>query len=126
MNSKNGISGISRDGLKAIAGGVIWAYVLMIILAVLSSGVIYFGNLDEMFLKPAGILIAVAALFYGGFSAGRQTKSRGLLFGLAVGALFCLTVLLIMLVSKSTVGFAPLKGLYYLLAAAAGGVVGVK
>ena len=126
MNSKNSISGISREGIMAVASGVIWAYVLLIILAVLASGVIYFGNLDEVFLKPAGTAIAIAALFYGGFSAGRQSKSRGLFFGLLVGALFCLTVILLMLISKSPVSFAPLKGLCYLLASAAGGVFGVR
>lgn len=126
MNSKNGMSGISRDSLKAVAGGVIWAYILLIILAVLASGVIYFGNIDENFLRPAGVAIAAAALFYGGFTAARQSKNRGLLYGMAVGATFCLTIILLMLISKSPLSFAPLKGACYLLASAAGGVIGVR
>ncbi|MEG1501221.1 MAG: TIGR04086 family membrane protein [Clostridiales bacterium] len=119
---------------KTANGGIILPQIyglliVLLLIAVLSlafSTIIQLTPLSESYLRPAGVIISVIALFIGGYIAGRKGQNMGLLRGLIIGILYFLVLSL--LAWKS--GLNPLmlfsKAGYIMLSAAIGGVCGIK
>ena len=125
MNTYNNPPGIS-GWVKSTACGIAFSIVIMLVLAVISSGIIYFGDANEIALRPLGAGISVVALFIGGFAAARAGRERGILRGLAVGGVFCLILLIAALVGGGLIPANMIKCVYYLIAGAIGGVCGIR
>ena len=125
MNTYNNPTGIS-GWIKSTACGIAFSIAVMLVLAVISSGIIYFSGADETALQPVSAGISVIALFTGGLAAARAGRGRGLLRGLAVGGVFCLILLTIALARGGLIPADMIKCVYYLIAGAIGGVCGIR
>jgi len=119
----------SKGGeISPIIAGVIKAIILTVILSLLLGFILYFTNLPENFIAPIFSAIVALSAFWGGSTAARAKKSRGLLIGLTTGTVYFLLLVLISLVifkfPFSIIGVAQ-KGLLSLLAGGLGGIYGV-
>lgn len=111
---------------KPVLWGLLLSYCLIILLSFLFSLVFYFTPLSELWMQPLAVVITAGALFAGGYKTARRAGSKGLFHGLIMGAVFLLITLVISLGDTfSWSGFGA-KSLYGMLAAAIGGVSGVK
>lgn len=95
---------------------------------VLLSLVFYYTPLSEAYLHTAGTLLYLTGAFVGGFLTARKAGRKGLLYGAEAGFLYFLFFIIIGLcLDAAALSFlaAFLKGVYTLLAASAGGIVGI-
>lgn len=106
--------------------GLMVALLIIGVLSLLFSLVVYFTPMGEAYLRPAGIIISVIALLSGGYLVGRRGGSHGLWRGLALGILYLFILYLFAAGTGSPLQPLAAKGGYTILAAAIGGIWGVK
>ena len=109
--------------IGAVVGALCCTLVLIIMAAIVAS-----QDIPKAVITPMAIVAGAAGSFFGGFTAARIAKERGLLIGGACGLLLFILVVI--------VGFAFLKeirGAYILvklavmlICSAVGGVIGVN
>lgn len=115
-----------------IANPVVFGTLAAILIGVLGiiilSFCFYFTDFSESYLKPAGTAFYLLGAFTGGFLAAKKSGGKALLYGAEVGIFYFLFFAFALLLtspaslSATTLG---LKGIYTLLAAAAGGACGI-
>lgn len=114
--------------IAPIIKGVFKAIILTVVLSLLLGVIFYFSNLPENLGPPISSAILVLSAFWGGATAARTTKSRGLFVGLTTGTAYFLFLTLFTLtifkVQFSALGIAQ-KGLLSLFAGGLGGIFGV-
>jgi len=99
---------------------------IFFVLALLGGIIIHYFPISEGFMGPLGILICVSALFVGGFWGARRVGSRGILCGLAIGAVFAVFIALSGLLAGAPFSEFGVKSALGLLSASLGGIFGVK
>ncbi|WP_058302183.1 TIGR04086 family membrane protein [Gorillibacterium timonense] len=111
-----------------ILGGLIWAFGLMAVGALVLSLTLAFTGQKESSLPSAAIVVHLLAAFIGGAAAGKRSGSKGWYTGGATGLLYALLLYLI-----GFLGFDRSFHLSALLAAAVafavgavGGMIGVN
>ena len=92
---------------------------IFFLLALLGGVIIHYFPISEGIMAPLGILICVIALFVGGFS-------RGILCGLAIGAVFAVFIAISGLLAGAPFNEFAVKSALCLLSASLGGIFGVK
>lgn len=108
--------------------GILGALTIGLVGSLLLSIVFYFTSLSETYLQPAGTTLYLIGAFTGGFTAAKRAGNRGIMYGAEVGLVYFLIFLMLMLalapasLSALTV---VLKGIYTLVVAAAGGIIGI-
>ncbi len=108
--------------------GILGAIVIGLIGTILLSIIFYFTSFSEPYLQPAGTTLYLIGAFAGGFMASKKAGNRGIMYGAAVGLIYFLIFLFIMLISSPaslSVLTIFLRGIYTLIVSAAGGVVGI-
>ncbi|MCR4962718.1 MAG: TIGR04086 family membrane protein [Firmicutes bacterium] len=112
--------------MNRMAKGILWgtglSLALLFSLSLAAAACVYYTPLDQQTLSVAAVIIDAAALFAGGLAAGKKAGAKGMLLGLAVGGL----ILALMAVCGGIHGQWLGKTLLCLLAAAAGGIAGVR
>ena len=121
--NKDFLNQFSLHSFKNILIGTGAAIVGMLLLAFISSLIIYFTNLAESSLPAFAIIITAIAAFGGAFLAARLNGSRGLIMGLICGLL--LFVILLLFGSSGGVSIW-LQLLCCALPGMAGGFLGIK
>jgi putative membrane protein (TIGR04086 family) len=119
--------------LEKVAGhpalyGLLVAAAIGIVGGILLAGIFYLTPLSEIYLQPAGTTVYLLGAFIGGLLAARKAGNRGVLLGIEVGGLYFLLFLILLLIlsPRSLSAFSLfLKGVYTLVIAAAGGVIGI-
>lgn len=126
MGFKGKLSAMPPFSLRPVLRGLIVTYLAIIIMTLIFSLIFYLTPLSESWMSTLGVIIATLALFCGGYTAGRRAGTRGLLHGLFVGVFF----LILLIISSAAQGIAwstlIIKIIYSLLAAAIGGISGIK
>lgn len=115
--------------LKVAGGGVLWAVVLALVLALLASGVVYVTSLDERVLTWVVNAGSFVILGLSSFFTARRQEKHGLVYGLAIGGCYALLMLVVGgLIFPPFLGIGPfLKRLgFSVLAGACGGILGVN
>ncbi len=87
-------NGIEQNGIRVLKA-LLCAYVLTGILLLLLTGLLYKWNLDEGKVTAGIIVIYVVSTFIGGFVIGKMSGERKFLWGLAVGVLYFVLLLLV-------------------------------
>ncbi len=87
-------NGIEQNGIRVLKA-LLCAYVLTGILLLLLTGLLYKWNLDEGKVTAGIIVIYVVSTFIGGFMIGKMSGERKFLWGLAVGVLYFVLLLLV-------------------------------
>ncbi len=114
---------------RAAGGGVLRALGMAIALVLLGATVVYFTSLDERILTWLVNLGSFVIVGLAAFLTARRQMSHGLVYGLAIGAVYALvTVLIGSVLFPPFIGFvAFLKRLgFCILAGACGGILGVN
>lgn len=106
--------------------GLIVSIILLLVLCLIAGCIIYFTNIPESYLLPAAAIISVVSLFTGGFLASRKSESRGLLTGLIIGIIFVVIMLVFSALSGTGLDQLAVKSAYCIIAAAIGGIFGVR
>jgi len=106
--------------------GLIVTIILLLLLCVIAGCIIYFTNIPESYLLPAGAIISVISLFTGGFLASRKSDNKGLFTGLIIGIIFVVIMLLFSAFSGTSFDQLVVKSAYCIIAAAIGGIFGVR
>jgi len=75
---------------------------------------------------PAAAIISVVSLFTGGFLASRKSENRGLMTGLIIGIIFVVIMLIFSLITGNGLDQLAAKSAYCIIAAAIGGIFGVR
>lgn len=88
MNKKDLKPTVSTSAIKSVAIGVIFAYVLSLLLIFIFSWILYATKLSEDVSDTAILIITLFSDFAGGFLCGRKKKRSGLLFGAIVGLVY--------------------------------------
>ncbi len=119
---------LARLTMHPVSQGTIVALVVCLAGALLLSLAFYATSLSEAYLQPSGSALYLAGAFFGGFAGAKNAGRKGIQYGLEIGLCYYLVIAAIILI------FAPaaftrlafvLKGLYSLIAAAAGGIFGI-
>ncbi len=126
MEIKNIGTKIKTDGLSCALSGILTAVIIMVVVSFVVSCIIFFSQLPEAYLQPAFTIISVVALFLGGRKAAAKAQEKGLLNGLVVGIFFAVIFLILTLVSGGSWLNWAMQSAYCILAAAIGGIFGVK
>lgn len=108
--------------------GILLALVIGLTGTLLSSLVFYLTSLSEGYLQACGTTIYLAGALAGGYLTARKTGSKGLICGCEVGVIYFLlfAILLRLFFQEAwSLPFLLLKGLYTVVVAAAGGIIGV-
>jgi putative membrane protein (TIGR04086 family) len=94
----------------------------------LLSLIFYATSLSETYIQPLVSVLYLAGAFFGGFAGARKAGRKGIQFGVKTGFCYYLVVTAIILI-LAPMAFTRLafiiKGLYSLIAAAAGGIFGI-
>ncbi|MDD2497919.1 MAG: TIGR04086 family membrane protein [Desulfitobacteriaceae bacterium] len=126
MGLRDKLTIMQEVSMGSVIRGLVISYVLIIILSLILSLIFYLSPLSELWMKPFGVVTAALALFCGGYGAGRSAGTKGLYHGLFVGILFILLMAVTSLASGISWSSFIVKSAYSLLAAAIGGISGVK
>jgi len=119
---------LSRLFENPVILGILGAIVIGLIGTILLSVIFYFTSLSESYLQLAGTTLYLIGAFAGGFMAAKKAGNRGIMYGAEVGLIYFLIFLFIMLISSPASLSAltvVLRGIYTLIVAAAGGIVGI-
>lgn len=106
--------------------GLIVTIILLLLLCVIAGCIIYFTNIPESYLMPAAAIISVISLFTGSFLASRKSDNKGLFTGLSIGILFVVIMLVFSALSGASLDQLAVKSAYCIIAAAIGGIFGVR
>ena len=107
----------------AVLIGALGAAIVLLLLSLAAAAAVYFSPLNETVLAHTALFLDGAACLSGGFLAARCSGRRGLIMGAAVGAI--LLLLMLALGGAAEADWVWKTGVC-LLAACAGGVLGVR
>lgn len=117
-----------KNGIKAISFGLLFIFLIIVIVGFVLSLLLQFSNLTEQSLQWVTTIVTFLALFIGGFIAGGKGKEAGWLLGGLTGLGFVIIVFLIQFLGFNS--NYDISQLYYhigyLLIATLGGVIGVN
>ena len=103
---------------------LLFSYILTAACLLLLAFLLYKFGLTEKIVSIAIIVIYVAATFFAGFVAGRKMQNRKFLWGLLMGGLYFLVLLLVSLLVNGSVGEIGNSFLTTMVLCAAGGMLG--
>ena len=117
-----------KNGIKAISFGLLFIFLIIVIVGFVLSLLLQFSNLTEQSLQWVTTIVTFLALFIGSFIAGGKGKEAGWLLGGLTGLGFVIIVFLIQFLGFNS--NYDISQLYYhigyLLIATLGGVIGVN
>ena len=106
--------------------GLFVILILIAILTIIATGIVYFSDISESYLRPIGILISTIALFFGGLAFGKKKQKQGLVGGIILGLIFMLIIAIIIFFTNGDFRLILNKSVYLILASAIGGICGIK
>lgn len=112
--------------LGPVFRGLVVAYLLIFLLSLFCGAIFFLTPCGESWLDPLGVIIIAAALFCGGYSAGHRAGNRGLFHGFSVALVFIILLLIVSVTHGISWSAFLIKSAYSILAAALGGISGVK
>lgn len=117
------------SSVRIVCWGVaIGAVVTVVLLLLLSYAFVIMKNIPHRAITPLGIALSAVGAFFGGYTSGRISKQKGLLFGvitsLALFALLFLFGLILIQEPITTVSFIKMGVMLFL--GAVGGILGVN
>ena len=119
---------IARLTSHPVTQGTVVALAVCLVGSLLLSLIFYATSLSETYLQPSVSVLYLAGAFFGGFAGARKAGRKGIQFGVETGFCYYLVVTAIILIlapaAFTRLSFI-LKGLYSLIAAAAGGIFGI-
>jgi putative membrane protein (TIGR04086 family) len=124
---------VQKNALARLTGhpvsqGTAVALAICLAGSLLLSLIFYATSLSESYLQPSVSFLYLAGAFFGGFAGARKAGRKGIQFGVETGFCYYLMVAVIILIlapaAFTRLAFI-LKGLYSLIAAAAGGIFGI-
>ena len=119
---------ISRLTSHPVTQGTVVALAVCLAGSLLLSLIFYVTSLSEAYLQPSVSVLYLAGAFFGGFAGARKAGRKGIQFGVETGFCYYLVITVIILIlapaAFTRLSFI-LKGLYSLIAAAAGGIFGI-
>jgi putative membrane protein (TIGR04086 family) len=119
---------LARLARHPVSQGTVVALAVCLAGTLLLSLIFYATSLSETYLQPSVSVLYLAGAFFGGFAGARKAGRKGIQFGVETGLCYYLVVTVIILIlapaAFTRLAFI-LKGLYSLIAAAAGGIFGI-
>jgi len=119
---------LARLASHPVSQGTVAALTVCLAGNLLLSLIFFATSLSEVYLQPAVSVLYLAGAFFGGFASARKAGRKGIQYGVETGFCYYLAVAVIILIlapaAFTRLSFA-LKGLYSLIAAAAGGIFGI-
>ncbi|MGI6360826.1 MAG: TIGR04086 family membrane protein [Bacillota bacterium] len=117
-------AGLSR--LSPLIIGIVTALIIILGASLIFSCIIFYSSLSETYLASAALIITAVGSFTGGLFAGKKAQTKGLFHGLFVGVIVLIILYLLGLITSGGQTVISIHSVYYLLAAAIGGVIGVR
>jgi len=122
---KNTLAKLARH---PVSQGTVVALAVCLAGTLLISLIFFATSLSEAYLQPSGSALYLAGAFFGGFAGTKNAGRKGIQYGVETGFCYYLVVAIIILIlapaAFTRLAFV-LKGLYSLIAAAAGGIFGI-
>lgn len=103
---------------------LLFSYILTAALLLLLALLLYKLGLSEKIVSIAIIAIYVAATFFAGFVTGKKMQNRKFLWGLLMGSVYFIVLMLVSLAVNHSVGGFTDSVLTTLVLCAAGGMLG--
>ena len=127
MATKDAGQGI-KENIRPIIIGVMAGIAVCMALWLLFAVIVWTQNVPQSLIEPMAIVSISAGGLAAGFVCARIMRSGGLMYGLIVGAMLSIIMMLIGLgISNNSVGMPELfKTVFIVLSAAIGGVLGVN
>lgn len=103
---------------------LLFSYIITGLMLVLLAMLLYKVGLSEKIVSISIIAIYVGATFFAGFLTGKKIKSRKFLWGLVMGGVYFLVLVLVSLIVNHSVGSIADSFLTTLMLCAGGGMLG--
>ena len=115
---------MNKSRLSVVLKSLVVSYIVTGALLLLLTLLLFKLELDESKVSIGIIFIYLISSFLGGFLAGKKSGSRKFLWGLAVGAVYFLLLLLLSLVAKHGIQTQPVQMFTTFLLCSGGGMLG--
>jgi len=107
-----------------LAKSLLFSYILTVILLLLLTFLVYRAGMTEKMASIAIIAIYVISTFFAGFITGKKMGSRKFLWGLLMGSIYYLVLLVLSLLFNHTPGGLENSVITTFVLCAAGGMLG--
>ena len=115
--------------IKSVLKGVLGSTVLTIICIIVFAFVLASTNLNDNYIKPVLVGITFFSVSFNSFVTLKKIKSKGLIYGLMIGLVYCLILIIVSCVLNSGISFGPYSYIQIcicLLSGVLGGILGVN
>ena len=114
--------------LKKILIGAGIAFVVSIVLILLLTLLVYFGDFDDSTISVFVLVLSIISVFVGAFVLARNIQGGGLVNGLVLGLIYCLVLMVASLFyGRVSFDFSNITRIAVILASAMlGGVLGIN
>lgn len=121
---------VGKSGLQVgcVIRGVVWAFLVTVILGIALSIILHFTELSESLIAGFSLLILFLSMLLGSSGGAMTAGSKGLLHGLSVCLVYFLATLLIGLIWNAgaiTLFFIVKRLLLALVSGVLGGIIGI-
>lgn len=115
---------MTKRKLLQMIKALFFSYVITMVLILLAAFVSYKLELSDLFARVCIILSYIFSCFSGGFLIGRQSEKKQYLWGLFVGVVYFLVILLVSVLINKGVFVKPQSILTVLAMCSFGGMLG--
>ncbi len=119
-------SGITKKNIPSIflVKSLLFSYILTAALLLLLTFLVYRAGMTEKMVSLAIIAIYVMSTFFAGFITGKKMQSRKFLWGLLMGSIYYLVLLVLSVLCNHTPGGLENSMITTFILCAAGGMLG--
>lgn len=110
---------------NSIFKGLGYAYIITLICLITYNGLLTFTNMSGESIAMATSVITTASAAFGGFYASKKIQEKGLLYGILVGLLYIVCLMVVVFLAKDSFEFEITSIYKVLLTSLAGGIGGV-
>lgn len=103
---------------------LLFSYIVTAIFLLVLTFLVYKAGIGEKAVSVGVIVIYVAATFFGGFITGKKMQNRKFLWGLLLGSVYFLVLLLVSVLVSEEAGSVGEDAVTTLVLCAAGGMLG--
>lgn len=111
--------------ISHILKGLGYSYVLTLATLLIYNLFLTFGNVSGSTIAMASSIITTLSSAFGGFYASKKIKEKGLIYGILVGFIYIVCLMIIVFLAKETFSFEIEMIYKVLLVSLSGGIGGV-
>lgn len=117
------------EKIKNILKSIIGAYIVTLILILIFSFILSSTNLSDNYIRPVLLGITFFSISINSFICLKRLKSKGLIYGFWIGAIYCILLVMISCILNSGIDlslYSYVQIVICILSGIIGGILGVN